>query len=249
MSKFLKTLEKRTKSSPVPIGFGSSLNDGQKSTMVLVGLISNQNAKNLKLANQFELDAILLHIDKPGQGLSKTVDALDGKPLGIQIETLSSKQSSSLVRSGCDFFVHTLAQTEVDALYEGDAGYVLEVDLGISEHDLRALDLLPIDAVLVSLASTSCPLSLSNISDIVSIRVMFEKFLLVEVSSKISAKEIETLRDSGVDGIVVDITHSDEQNILSLQQTMNSLPRQKQQRRNGNSGTVSLTRRSAGDFD
>ena len=78
---------------------------------------------------------------------------------------------------------------------------------------------------------------------------MFEKFLLVEVSRKISVKEIEILRDSGVDGLLVDITNSDEQSIFSLQKTLNSLPRQKQQRRNGNSGTVSLTRRSTGDLD
>ena len=75
------------------------------------------------------------------------------------------------------------------------------------------------------------------------------KFLIVEIPKNISAKEIEILRDSGVDGLVVDITNSDERSISSLQKILNNLPRQKYQRRNGNSGTVSLAGRPAGDFN
>ena len=249
MSKFLKVLEKRTKSSLGTIGFGSSISEGSRSTMALVGLISSQSAKNLKLASQPGLDAVLLHVDKPGPGLGKTVEALAGKPLGIRTGVLSKEESSRLVKVGCDFFVHTLAKTHLDALYEGEAGYILGVDGDISEQALRALDVLPVDAVCVSLANVGSPLSLCHLADIVSIRIMFEKFLIVEIPKNVSAKEIEILRDSGVDGLVVDITNSDKRSISSLQKILNSLPRQKYQRRNGNSGTISLTGRSAGDFN
>ena len=249
MSKFLKALEKRTRSSPGPIGFGSSISEEPRSTMALVGLISSQSAKNLKLANQPGLDAVLLHVDKPGSGLVKTVEALAGKPLGIRTEVLSKEESSRLVKIGCDFFIHTLAKTDVNALYEGEAGYILDLDGGIAEQALRALDLLPVDAVFVSLSNADSLLTLSHLADIVSIRVMFEKFLIVEIPKNISAKEIEILRDSGVDGLVVDITNSDERSISSLQKILNNLPRQKYQRRNGNSGTVSLAGRPAGDFN
>mgnify|MGYP001241324070 CR=1 FL=1 len=249
MSKFLKVLEKRTKSSLGTIGFGSSISEGPRSTMALVGLISSQSAKNLKLASQPGLDAVLLHVDKPGPGLGKTVKALAGKPLGIRTGVLSKEESSRLVKVGCDFFVHTLAKTHLDALYEGEAGYILGVDGDISEQALRALDVLPVDAVCVSLANVGSPLSLCHLADIVSIRIMFEKFLIVEIPKNVSAKEIEILRDSGVDGLVVDITNSDERSISSLQKILNSLPRPKYQRRNGNSGTTSLTGRSAGDFN
>jgi hypothetical protein len=249
MSKFLKVLEKKTKSSPGPIGFGSSISEESRSTMALVGLISSLSAKNLKLACQPGLDAVLLQVDKPGPGLAKTVEALSGKPLGIRTGVLSKEESSHLVKIGCDFFIHTLAKTHVDALYEGETGYILKVDGDIAEQALRALNLLPVDAVFVSLSNVGSPLTLCHLADIVSIRIMFEKFLIVEIPRTVSAKEIEILRDSGVDGLVVDITNSDERSISSLQKILNTLPRQKYQRRNGNSGTVSLAGRPAGDFN
>jgi len=217
--------------------------------MVLIGLISSQSDKNLKLANQPGLDAVLLHVDKPESGLDKTVEALGGKPWGIRTGALSNEKASSLVKTGCDFFVHALEETHLDALYEGKSGYVLEVDVDISEQDLRALDTLPVDAVCVSLANVVSPLSLRHLADVLSVRAMYEKFLLVEISKDLSAKEMEILRDSGIDGLIVDITDSSEGSISSLQKKLHSLPRQKHQRRNGNSGTVSLSVRPSVDFN
>ena len=55
---------------------------------------------------------------------------------------------------------------------------------------------------------------------------MFDKYLLVEVPNTVSAKELEGLRDMGVDAVVVDAGQSSEKVLKGIKQDLLDMPRQ-----------------------
>ena len=94
---------------------------------------------------------------------------------------------------------------------------------------LRALEDLPVTAAFTSLAVDG-PLTLQRLIDVGSLRTMFDKYLLVQVNPGLSARELEGLRDMGVDALVVDVAAASEDSLKALKESLLKLPRQRKPR-------------------
>ena len=157
--------------------------------------------------------------------LTKLAKALKSVPWGVRVEGLQQEQASRYRDRGCDFLAFQPEGALLRALGDADTGYLLCVQADMDERFLRAIEDLPVDAVLLSMASLEPPLTLQHLITISSVRGSFSKYLLLEVSALLSAEELEALRDIGVDGLVVDATALSSKDLEGLKEQLFALPR------------------------
>jgi hypothetical protein len=67
---------------------------------------------------------------------------------------------------------------------------------------------------------------------------MFDKYLLVEVPASLSSKELEGLRDVGVDAVVVNVEASTEESLKAMKKRLVELPRQRKPRSERSSAII-----------
>jgi len=231
MSKLLSKLDKISKGSPAPLGFGAANREEKVPAMVLVGRLSQNYAQGAARLAKVQVDGALLEGEGLDGKLKDIVGALGKVPWGIAPRDLDDKQAGALLEEGCDFFLVESEQAKVEAMKADDgAAYLLSLPEDPGEAYLRAIDCLPVDAVLMSMNSLEPPLTLQHLITIGSVRTMLDKYLMLEVPTNLSSKEIEGLRDLGVDALVVDAGRSSEKVLAGLKEKLLGLPRQRKSR-------------------
>lgn len=230
MSKLLSKLERISKGSSTPLGFGAASRIEKTPSMVLVGLLTQNYSQGVSRLAKVDADGALF----TGENLDAKIAGLAGNlkevPWGIRVNELDSDRANRLIDAGCDFFVTSPETIMVDAIMDDKAAYLLSLPPGPEEILLRAIEDLPVDAVYMSLNPWESRLTLEHLINISSARTMFDKYLLVEVSATLSYKELASLRDVGVDALVVDAGRSSEKVLTSLKEKLFGLPRQRKSR-------------------
>ena len=105
--------------------------------------------------------------------------------------------------------------------------HVLRISSDLEESQIRGLEDLPVDAILLQKPSLEGPLSLSHLLAISNIRSAVSRYLLLEWSEALTSRELEHLRDLGVDGLVVDMEQAEAQVIATLRERIDQLPPRK----------------------
>ena len=227
MSELITRLEKISKGSPTPMGFGAVSRAEKMPCMALVGLLRSNHAKKAELVAKVKFDAALLEGDGLDGQLSDIAGALNTVPWGVAVDELDSKKAQELIEKGCDFFVVSLQKTEMEAMREEKPAYLLPVPLDADDRFLRAVEGLPVDAVILSLDSAASPLTLQHFVSIGTIRPMLDKYLLLKVGASVTSRELEALRDAGVDALVVDVEKASEKALTELKERLLDLPKPK----------------------
>ena len=226
MSKFLDRLKRISRGTTISMGFGAAGRSEKLPSLALVGTLSDpaKSAKGAAVLAGIGADGALIqgHTDASLKKLAKT---LDNVPWGVRVEGLQQEQASRYKERGCDFLAFRPEGALVGALEDEDTGYLLCVQPDMDERFLRAIEDLPIDAVLLPMASAEPPLTLQHLITIGSVRGAFSKYLLLEVPGLLSTGELEALRDIGVDGLVVDATAFSSKELEGLSERLMGLPR------------------------
>ena len=150
-------------------------------------------------------------------------------PWGAKVDDLNGETADDLIQQGCDFFLVDADSVTVEAAKDERAAFILSVPDGASDGFLRAIEDLPVTAAFTSLAADG-PLTLQRLIDVGSLRTMFDKYLLVQVSPGLSDKELEGLRDMGVDALVVDVATASQDSLKAMKESLLKLPRQRKPR-------------------
>lgn len=229
MSKLVSRIEKISRGSPAPMGFGAAARASRTPAMALIGLLSSKAPNDAKVLADLDADgALLIDLDTDGD-FDSLSEALASVPWGVNSEDLDAETSDALVQKGCDFFLVTPDSATVEAAKDDRAAFILSLPTDAKDGFLRALEDLPIAAAFTSLADGG-PLTLQSLINVASLRTMFDKYLFVQVPPDLSSKELESLLHVGVDALVVDAGNASEDSLKTLKQRLIDLPRQRKPR-------------------
>jgi hypothetical protein len=208
MSRLFEKLKKYTMTETQPIGFGVT-KVVTKLRPLLIARLTSQDIGNL--AGQLVgADAIIILVSNKGQ-VTNTKKELNGTTentiWGGWLKDDAAEVAQMVHEAGGDFVVFNSAITPLILLENKELGKVLAVDVSLESDLLRAVASIPADVVLaVGEALESPILSWQHLMSIQRLADFIRQPLLVPVSSKISATELEVLWGSGVAGVVVELS-------------------------------------------
>jgi hypothetical protein len=197
--------------------------------MALIGILSGNSTDDAKCLANLDADGALIAGTNSAEDLASLTKALGSTPWGVKVDDLNGETADGLIQQGCDFFLVDADSVTVEAARDDRAAFILSLPEGASDGFLRALEDLPITAAFTSLADNG-PLTLRRLIDVGSLRTMFDKYLLVQVDPGLSARELEALRDMGVDAVVVDVATASEDSLKAMKENLLKLPRQRKPR-------------------
>jgi len=231
MSKFLDRLEQISLGTSTSIGFGAPR--AQKPPgMALVGLVSKDHSKGIKIVTELVPDATLVSgIDDPsavkelGQALGSDI------PWGARLSSLNEKEARIFEDGGCDLIAFPLQGTAVTAVASEEMARVLCIGIDIDSDQLRTIHALPVDVLLLPMVDISAPWTLLDLTAIGRVSRRVNQYILVETSQIPDPKELEALRNIGVHGLVVDVAAVESQKLAELKTAMQDMPRWRSARR------------------
>ena len=210
--------------------------------IALVGLVSGGSASAVAKLADLKPDAALISgVDDPAALKDLCQPLGDDVPWGARVLSLSEESSQSYEQAGCDLLAFALQGTTVSAVGSEEIARVLCLDHEIDVDQLPAIDALPIDVLLLSPASSS-PLTLEDLAAIAQVSRRVNKYILLETSLVPGRKELEALRNTGVNGLAVDPELVTSDSLADLKAALLDMPRQRPNRRDR---TVALLPRSA----
>ena len=208
MSKLLEWLEKINRGGTTGgLGFGMVAPREEIPVMALLGVVSSHDPKEARAANKAGIAGALIELNSSHPEPSKQVlEALGNLPWGVQLKGPSSKSVASWREQGCDFFIFELESTAAEVLEEGDAARILAIDLAMKPELANTIEDLPVDMVILDAPTPDDPLMITNLMSISLIRNQISKFCLLRGTRPWSTQELQSLRDIGIDCIVLDVS-------------------------------------------
>ncbi len=206
MSKFIDKLSLVSQVGLQPMGFRAAQGVPQKPRMLLIASLAQVDVDRLAdcVAGA---DAGLLQIPKSSSGvktLKQICKAMSDIPWGGWLRDIGREGIRQMVEAGCDFVVFPAANTSLAILQNDEVGKILEVEALLNEGLLKAVDDLPIDAVLVAgEQEKDYFLTWHHLMLFRRCADLLTKPLLVSVPSDIAASELQALWEAGVGGVVV----------------------------------------------
>ena len=225
MSRLIDKLVQVSQGNTRPLGFRPSATVSGKPRIQMVASLTGAEVENLpgRLAGA---DAGLLHISKTeSKALEKVCQASADTPLGVWLS--HSEGIEKIVEAKCDFVVFP-ASASLAVIKNEKLGAILEVESSLSDGLVRAINDLPVNAVLISVEQKKdVPLTWQNLMLFQHFAHLLDKPLLVTAPSNVTADELKAIWEAGVTGVVVE---AGADGLTALRQAMEKVtfaPRQK----------------------
>jgi len=193
MSKFIDKLNSVSSGGLQPLGFRAA-GAKPKPKMVLVAHVAA--AAKAAVAGA---DAVLMSIPKTGAKTPVKVAA--DMPWGGWLKEVSAQGIKQLGEGGADFVVFPAESVSKVVLEEEKLGKIVTVEPALDAGLLKAIDGLPVDAVLI--AGEKSSLTWQDLMLFRRDAGILSKPLLAAVSPDITSSELEALCGAGVAGVVV----------------------------------------------
>jgi len=235
MSRLIDRLNLASQAVLRPLGFGAAQPVSEKPKILLIASLSRANASSV--ANYVAgADAGLLRIPKLSSGakiLKEISQAMSDIPWGGWLRDIGTQGIKQMVKVGCDFVVFPAANTSLVILQNSEVGRILEVEASLSEGLLRAVNELPVDAVLIaSEQEGEYFLTWHHLMLFRRFADLLTKPLLVSIPSNVTANEVQALWQAGVDGVVVEVgVGQPAEGLNELRQTIDNLAFPSQRKR------------------
>ena len=228
MSKLIERLEKVDAASTPPLGFGASRTQSKPATMLLVALADAASTDSLsKIGAEF----CVLSTPSAGESDVKTAgDTLGEAMWGLWSGDLSKEKLDGIKEQGGDFFVFSETDTPVEVLSSEELGRLIAIPADFPEELGRALEELPLDAVVMTGLEDAAPLSVKNVMQVRCIRDLTSKPMLILRSRPLTKGEFTVLQDTGIQGIVLDSRSMDAESALGVKEAIDALPPRKTKR-------------------
>ena len=231
MSRLIDGLKKSAQALPQPMGFRTSRQvDVTPKILIIASLEVGPPGADTTADSVDGANAILLHSDKPNltaKTIQKIVELLPEIPWGVYLEENEDKQAAA-IEAGCDFVVFSAASRISTVLPYGKdekTGKILQVESAMDDGLLRAVNDLPVDALLFTDSSEESGalvwhqlMILQHLANIIS------KPLIVNVPADITEVELKALWEAGIDGVMVEIDITKAGALKGLRQIISKLP-------------------------
>ncbi|MCX7912662.1 MAG: hypothetical protein N2506_06880, partial [Dehalococcoidales bacterium] len=161
MSQLIEKFRKAIQASERPMGFLSSrLNQPAPKLILIAGIDAGKPCDGSALGHA---DAVFLRADQaenPAEAIRKMASSLGNLPWGTRLEEAISHARTGKAKAGAepDFVVFS-ATSEVRSLPQDEnTGKILQIEDSMDDGLIRAVNSLPVDAVLVASMSDSAAL-------------------------------------------------------------------------------------------
>lgn len=226
MSKLLDQLDQMSRGATQPMGFTATpIKKDVTPQMLLLAYVETVTQKKIDELSKAKLDAFILRTSK--KDLASSVNPLKTEMWGIAIPNPTSKQLEICKANGNDFIIYEIDNTPADLIEEGEIARVLRVSHSLEETTIRALEDLPFDIVLLQGPESSKSLMLTDLVNISSVRSAISRYLFIEWSGDLTIRDLQHLRDIGVDGIVLDSSSADTETFKAVRKGINAIPKRK----------------------
>jgi hypothetical protein len=226
MSRFLDKLNQASRAVPQPVGFRLSQPVPSKPKMLLIASLAQADIDSLA-DYVVGADAGLLHIPKLNSAakiLQKISQDMPDIPWGGWLTKSAQEGMKQIAKIGCDFVVFPATGTPLAILQDDKTGKVLEVEPSLSEGSLRAVNELPIGAVLIAgEQGESNFLTWHHLILFQRFANLLTKPLLVSIPSKVTSVEFQALWEVGVDGVVIEVEIGQPDRLKGLRQIVDKI--------------------------
>ncbi len=206
MSKFIDRLNQVSLAVPQPMGFRAAPVQ-EKPKILLIASLAQADIDGLA-DYMAGADAGLLHIPNLSSGtknLQRVRQIVPNIPWGGWLRGVNWGAVKRMVKVDCDFFVFPAANTSLAVFQSDEVGMILEVEASLSEGLLRTVDELPVDAVLLAGEQGEDNfLTWRHLMLFQRFADLLAKPFLVSIPSSVTAGELQTLWEAGVNGVVVE---------------------------------------------
>ena len=203
MSRFIEKLNMVAKGTSPPIGFQATRASSAKPQMLLIASLTE--IEGIDVDSISGADAVVFYTTKAGPGASffdKAAQIMPDTPWGCWMTDASTKTVTKLAESGCDFAIFPADSAVLPQDRNDKPGRVLQIEPSLGDSLLRAINDLPVDAVLVAGARGDF-LNWQHLMSLRRLTSMLSKPLLVTAPPDVTPSELEALWQAGVDGVVV----------------------------------------------
>ena len=224
MSKLIDKLERIARGSPVPMGFGALAKTDKVAALLMIGVVKPDKRKHPSVES---VDAVLFEGAKDAAALGEAGKKLTDVPWGAVLTDGGVASTEAARTAGADFIIVHAAGTPVSALDGEQTTYLLTVTADLPDRQLRALEGLPVEGFVLRQAQLHQPITIEDLMTVSAVRSMTGKYLFVEASPELSAKELEALRDMDIAGILVDLSETTAEALGKLRERLLGLPKPK----------------------
>jgi hypothetical protein len=226
MSKLVKKLRQVSENAAQPLGFRTAPPTASRQMLLIVSVPQGHGDTIAQLARA-EIDAILVDSRnlKEAGDFSHLAASAGDVPLGLWLDPASEEYLEQFKQAGGDFLVFEAGAAPATLLQEEELGKVLRVDPSQDESLLCTIDQLPIEVVLLDVKNERDVLTISDLMYCQWLAGLVDKPLLVTAQRELTDKEILSLREVGVRGIVVELQEKQIGDSLArLSQAIKTLP-------------------------
>jgi hypothetical protein len=231
MSKLVKKLRQINESAAQPLGFKRTSILPSQQMLLIMALPQKDSVAWLAKA---EVDAISIHspdLEQGAQTLRQVASSVGDVPCGLWPEAITEEGTKQLKEAGGDFLIFESSTAPAILLQEKELGKVLKVDLPQDEGLIDVINQLPIEVVLLEIQGAGEVLTLADLIYCQWLADLVDKPLLVATQQELTDKEIRSLWEAGVDGVVVEIKEKQYQERLTrLSQAIKALPPRRKRR-------------------
>lgn len=207
MSQLIDKLNQISKLVSQPMGFRTVQSVSLKPQMLLIASLT-QTETVASLADYVAgADAVLLHITKSNSAaLQKIAQSLPDITWGGWLGDIGKKGIGTSLKTDCDFVVFPVASKVLATPQDDKVGKILQVASSLSEGLLKAVNELPVDAVLTADEQVGGSLTWHHLMFFQRFANLLTKPLLVSIPLNITASELKSLWAVGVAGMVVEVS-------------------------------------------
>lgn len=188
MSKLSERMRRAARAESRPVGLVVTATAAQPTMLVIVEVDAKDAAKAAENA-----DALLLPESAADSAIKEA--AKGALPVGVRLAKGDRERVGALREAGVDFIVLT-EESAASALMDEEISYILDVPGEPTDTDLRALDSLPLEALLAP--SVDGTLTIRRSVNLRRFVTFARKPLLLAVDGTFESADLEALRELNV---------------------------------------------------
>jgi hypothetical protein len=224
MSRLIDKFHQASKAATPPMGFRTAHPAAEAPKILLIASLEAGAAGN-PTEYLGGADAVLIRFQKTTptvKTVQKITSSLPDIPWGLYPGDEDNKKAAE---EGADFVVVPAASKVTETPGDEKTGKILEVESSMDDGLLRAVNDLPVDAVLADdMFQNKQPLVWHEMMIVQHLANLFSKPLIVPVPAGITEKELKILWDAGVDGIIVEADTAKKDGFKDLRRLIDKLP-------------------------
>jgi hypothetical protein len=225
MSRLIDKFQKASQSSLPPMGFRTSRSAPPEPGLLLIVSAAPDAIKNS--ADIGNASGVLVRPDASSvtaENIKNMVEIIPDIPVGLYLEDADDKETAAAAGAGGDFLVFPASSRISPAPADKKTGRIIQVESAMDDSLLRAVNSLPVDAVLVADTFAGGALVWHQLMIFQHLANLIAKPLIVNIPSDITGAELKALWEAGVDGVVVEASTLKASGLKKLREAIGKLP-------------------------